>query len=62
MLPKGELSQVGEKSMDQEKLINQWNQMRSQIINAQMAPSLVLVGVVIAATFGKFEGASDATK
>ena len=27
-----------------------------------MAPSLVLVGVVIAATFGKFEGASDATK
>ncbi|ASY13917.1 hypothetical protein B1s21160_01885 [Candidatus Nanopelagicus hibericus] len=48
--------------MDQEKLINQWNQMRSQIINAQMAPSLVLVGVVIAATFGKFEGASDATK
>ncbi len=62
MLPKGELSQVGEKSMDQEKLINQWNQMRSQIISAQMAPSLVLVGVVIAATFGKFEGASDATK
>ena len=62
MLPKSELSQVGEKSMDQEKLINQWNQMRSQIINAQMAPSLVLVGVVIAATFGKFEGASDATK
>ena len=62
MLPKGELSQVGEKSMDQEKLINHWNQMRSQIINAQMAPSLVLVGVVIAATFGKFEGASDATK
>jgi hypothetical protein len=62
VLPKGELSQVGEKSMDQEKLINQWNQMRSQIINAQMAPSLVLVGVVIAATFGKFEGASDATK
>ena len=48
--------------MDQEKLINPWNQMRSQIINAQMAPSLVLVGVVIAATFGKFEGASDATK
>ncbi len=48
--------------MNERELVDLWNQKRSQIISAQMAPSLVLIGVVIAATFGKFEGASDATK
>jgi len=48
--------------MDEKNLIELWNTKRTQIINAQMAPSLMLIGVFVLAAFGKFEGASDATK
>ena len=48
--------------MDEKNLIDLWNTKRTQIINAQMAPSLMLIGVFVLAAFGKFEGASDATK
>lgn len=48
--------------MDEKTLIKQWNQMRDQIIQAQIAPALVLIGVMVLATLGLFEGASDSAK
>ena len=36
--------------------------MRSQIITAQIAPTLLLIGVFVLAAFGKFEAASDPVK
>ncbi len=48
--------------MDERDLIKLWNGMRSQIINAQMAPALVLTALVALASFDKFDAASDATK
>jgi len=53
---------LGENSMDEKNLLDLWNTKRTQIINAQMAPSLMLIGVFVLAAFGKFDGASDATK
>jgi hypothetical protein len=48
--------------MDEKGLLELWNTKRSQIINAQMAPTLMLTGVFVLAALGKFEMASSATK
>lgn len=48
--------------MDEKTLIKQWNMMRAQIIQAQVAPALVLIGVMVLATLGLFETASDSAK
>ena len=48
--------------MSEKDLIKLWNQMRMQIIVAQLAPSLVLIGVLVLAGFDKFAMASDGTK
>ena len=48
--------------MDEKTLIKQWNQMRVQIIQAQVAPALVLIGVMVLATLELFESASDSAK
>jgi len=48
--------------MDEKTLIKQWNVLRAQIIQAQIAPALVLIGVMVLATLGLFEDASDAAK
>ena len=48
--------------MDEQHILKHWNQMRTQIIHAQMAPAIVLIGVFVTAAFGKFETATDATK
>jgi hypothetical protein len=48
--------------MDEKTLIKQWNHMRDQIIQAQIAPALVLIGAMVLATLGLFEGASDSAK
>ena len=48
--------------MDEKGLLELWNTKRSQIIKAQMAPNLMLIGVFVLAAFGKFDGASDAAK
>lgn len=48
--------------MDEKTLIKQWNMMRAQIIQAQVAPALVLIGVMVLATLGLFESASDSAK
>jgi hypothetical protein len=48
--------------MDEKTLIKQWNVLRAQIIQAQIAPALVLIGVMVLATAGFFESASDSAK
>jgi len=48
--------------MNEKDLLQLWNTKRAQIINAQIAPTLLLIGVFVLAAFGKFEMASDATK
>jgi len=48
--------------MDEEDLLELWNTKRSQVITAQIAPTLMLIGVFVLATFGKFENASDGAK
>ena len=45
--------------MDEKGLLELWNTKRTQIINAQIAPTLLLIGVFVLAAFGKFDGASD---
>ena len=48
--------------MDEKNLLELWNTKRSQIIRAQMAPNLMLIGVFVLAAFGKFDGATDGAK
>ena len=48
--------------MDERGLLELWNTKRSQVINAQIAPTLMLIGVFVLAAFGKFETANDAAK
>jgi len=48
--------------MDEKTLLALWNDKRSQIINAQMAPSLVLIAVLVVASLGFFADAPDAAK
>ena len=48
--------------MDEKSLIKQWNKMRVQIIQAQVAPALVLVAVMVLATLGLFTDATDGAK
>jgi hypothetical protein len=49
-------------AMNEKDLLQLWNTKRTQIINAQIAPTLLLIGVFVLAAFGKFEMANDATK
>ena len=53
---------VEERTMDEKGLLELWNTKRSQIIKAQMAPNLMLIGIFVVAAFGKFETANDGTK
>ena len=48
--------------MNEKDLIELWNAKRSQIIMAQIAPSFVLIAVLVLAGFDKFAMASDGTK
>ena len=48
--------------MDEKGLLELWNTKRSQVINAQIAPTLMLIGVFVTAAFGKFENATDGAK
>ena len=48
--------------MDEKGLLELWNTKRSQIINAQIAPTLMLTGVFVLAALGVFENASDGAK
>lgn len=48
--------------MDEKGLLELWNVKRTQVIKAQMAPNLMLIGIFVLATFGEFEMASDGAK
>ena len=48
--------------MNEKDLLQLWNTKRTHIINAQIAPTLLLIGVFVLAAYGKFEMATDATK
>ena len=53
---------IGGETMDEKSLLELWNTKRTQVINAQIAPTLMLVGVFVLAAFGTFETATDAAK
>jgi hypothetical protein len=53
---------IKERTMNEKDLLELWNTKRSQIIHAQIAPTLMLIAVFVLAAYGKFEMASDATK
>ena len=48
--------------MDEKALIGQWNKMRVQIIQAQVAPALVLIAITVLSALGLFADASDGAK
>ncbi len=48
--------------MKAKAMVKQWNEMRSQIIQAQIAPALVLIALVVLVAIGAFENATDAAK
>ena len=48
--------------MDEKSLLNQWNHMRSQIIQSQVAPALVLIGVMVLASLGVYADAADSAR
>ena len=48
--------------MDEKGFLELWNTKRTQVISAQMAPTLMLIGVFVLAAFGKFETATDGAK
>ena len=48
--------------MDEKSLIGQWNKMRVQIIQAQVAPALVLIAITVLSALGLFADATDGAK
>ena len=48
--------------MDEKDLIKQWNTMRSQVIQAQVAPALVLIAITVLSAFHTFRHAPDGAK
>lgn len=48
--------------MDEKNLLQLWNTKRTQVINAQLAPNFMLIGIFVLAVLGKFENASDGAK
>ena len=48
--------------MDEKSLLKQWNHMRSQIIQSQVAPALVLIGVMVLASLGVYTDAADSAR
>jgi hypothetical protein len=48
--------------MDEKALLELWHKSRTQIIQAQVAPALVLIAITVLAAFNEFDTASDATK
>ena len=48
--------------MKAKAMVKQWNEMRTQIIQAQIAPALVLIAVTVLAAIGSFENASNGAK
>ena len=61
--PEWILKFLGEETkMDEKSLLQLWHKSRTQVIQAQVAPALVLIAITVLAAFGKFDTANDATK
>jgi hypothetical protein len=43
--------------MDEKNLLKTWNEQRSHVIHSQLAPSIVLIGILALASMGGFENA-----
>ena len=48
--------------MEEKSLLKVWHESRSQIIQSQVAPALVLIAIMVLASFNVFESANDAAK
>ena len=48
--------------MDEKSLLKVWHESRSQIIQAQVGPALVLIAIFVLAAFDVFATANDAAK
>jgi hypothetical protein len=48
--------------MEEKSLIKLWHKSRSQIIQSQVAPALVLIAIMVLAALNVFESANDAAK
>ena len=48
--------------MEENRLVEIWNVKRTQVINAQMAPTLVLIAVLVLAALGYFDSAPNNVK
>lgn len=48
--------------MNEKALLELWNEKRAQIITAQMAPTLVLIAILVMSALGYFTDASDSAK
>ena len=48
--------------MDEKALIEVWNVKRTQVISAQMGPTLVLIAVLVLSAIGAFDGATNSVK
>lgn len=48
--------------MNELALLKLWNQKRTQIIQAQVAPALVLIAIMVLSALGLFEKANDSAK
>jgi hypothetical protein len=48
--------------MDEKSLLELWNTKRTQVIHAQIAPTLMLIGIFVMSALGKFENATDGAK
>ena len=48
--------------MDEKGLLELWNDKRSQIITAQMAPTLVLISILVVSALGYFTDARDSAR
>jgi uncharacterized membrane protein len=48
--------------MDEKGLLELWNVKRTQEISAQMAPTIMLIAVLVLAAIGAFDGAPDSVK
>ena len=53
---------IKDKTMEEKRLLELWNTKRSQVISAQLAPTLMLIAVFTVAAFGKFVNASNSVK
>jgi uncharacterized membrane protein len=48
--------------MNEVELVKLWNDKRDSIIRAQLAPTLMLIGIFVLAAYGKFQSASNGAK